>query len=144
MKDLHTIKEATNIIGLTRGALLAAIQFKRLDAVKIKNRWMISSQDLMTYRENRWKRNHPLRKGEITIEKAARKYNVPLNSIYSFIYTKQLNSKKKGRAPITFLESDLLEILSHKMTIKETRQKLKKMKKLAQQKRSQERRRIIA
>lgn len=144
MKDLHTIKEATNIIGLTRGALLAAIQFKRLDAVKIKNRWMISSQDLMTYRENRWKRTHPLKKGEITIEKAARKYNVPLNSIYSFIYTRQLKSKKKGKAPITFLESDLLEILSHKMTVKEMRQKEKKIKKLAQQKRSQERRRIIA
>ena len=144
MKDLHTIIEASKIVGLTRGALLASIKFKRLNAIKIKNRWMMTLNDLKNYKENRWKRDYPIPKGEITAEKAARKYNVPINTIYGFIYTHQLKCKKRGKAPTTFSETKFLEIVSHKLTIKELRVQHRKMKKAAQEKRAQQRRRITA
>lgn len=144
MKEKINISEAAKLLGIEEGSVKVAIYNQRLKAHKNGKFWVIFLKDLEEYKKNRWQRIFPPPKGEITVIDAQRKYNISIQSIYHLMRSNQLSHIKRGTDPISFRESDLIEIMSHLNSVKEARIKARKMKRQEQYNRAFQKRRIIA
>lgn len=144
MKEKFTILEAARLLGIQEGSVKVAIYNQRLKAKKNGRYWVVLLSDLEEYKNTRWQRIFPPPKGEITVIDAERKYNISLQSIYHLMRSNQLSFIKRGTNPISFRESDLIEIMAQINSVKEARIRARKVKKQEQYDRAFQRRRIIA
>lgn len=65
MNDILTVKEASELLHITQHAFYMAIKKKKMKAIKIKNRWKISREELDNYRIRKHSRDFKVMDGEI-------------------------------------------------------------------------------
>jgi hypothetical protein len=108
-----SITDAARINGVTRQAIYVAIKQKKLKASKDAMRWTISLSDLEEYRLNKYSRTKSMRDGELlfdhrkgnySINQAAKLLGVPAQKIYYATRVGLLKSSRKGAAWIIHIE----------------------------------------
>jgi excisionase family DNA binding protein len=101
-----SIKDAAELMGVTKQALYVALAKKRLKAQKIGRDYRIYEKDLKEYERSRYRRNYAGRKDdEISIPEAAKLLNVKPQFLYHATRTGKIKFRKSGYHWLLDLES---------------------------------------
>jgi len=108
MKSCMSVSEAAKVKKVTRQAIYLAIRLKRLRAYKQEDKWQIFMSDLKEYDKNKFSRVHHSKingkpvfdeeKGYMSVDTAAKKLNVPKQTIYYAVRTGKLKASRKNAA----------------------------------------------
>lgn len=109
---MMNLAQAGKYLGISRQAVRVAIFSKKLEAVKVSNRWAITTIDLDIYKQNKFKREfckidgEPLydkSKGEYSISEAAEILGCPKQHLYYAVHTNKIKTSRKRKSWIILL-----------------------------------------
>jgi len=108
------IKEAAHFLEVSPPAIRVSIYQGRLKSSRDGVRHMIEKDDLIHYRENRWKRTKRYGKGELSPHMAADMLGVPVQRIYYLLRVGAIPFFRKGKQIITIKESFIEHMVEEK------------------------------
>lgn len=107
---LLSIKEAAGFLEVTPMAVRQAVRQERMNCIRNKHRVFLQKDELIRYRDNRWKRGIRFEPGEFSPHQAAVYCGVPVQRIYYLLRLGALPCYRKSKQTITIKEEDLRSI----------------------------------
>ncbi len=108
-----SITEAAKLNNVTRQAIYVAIKLNKLRATKETSRWMISLDDLVEYRKQKYSRAKSVFQGELlfnndkgffSVNQVAKMLNVPAQKIYYATRAGYLKAHRRGAAWVVHVD----------------------------------------
>jgi excisionase family DNA binding protein len=109
MPGYITMKEATNYLGICNQAIRFAIRRGRLPCVKTTYRIYLRKEDLDTYHQSKYSKEHLHDKHEMSVKKAAEFIGIEGQALYSLLRREKIPYFYKPKRVISILKKDVVK-----------------------------------